>query len=53
MLFETLIAPEYFKKQMTKSLARLKGMVCVMDQIMVIGNNLEKQDEKLKKHLES
>ena len=45
-------APEYFQKRMDKELTGLQGVLCHMDDILVIGRNKEEHDERLVKVLQ-
>ena len=45
-------APEYFQKKMDKELTGLQGVLCHMDDILVIGRNKEEHDECLVKVLQ-
>ena len=45
-------APEYFQKRMDKELTGLQGVLCHMDDILVIGRNKEEHDEHLVKVLQ-
>ena len=45
-------APEYFQKRMDKELTGLQGVLCHMDDILVIGQNKEEHDEHLVKVLQ-
>ena len=40
-------APEYFQKRMDQELAGLEGVVCHMDDILVVGQNQKEHDERL------
>ena len=42
-------APEYFQKRMEKELTGLQGVLCHIDDILVIGRNKEEHDERLVK----
>ena len=41
-------APEYFQKRMDKELTGLQGVLCHMDDILVIGRDKEEHDKHLK-----
>ena len=45
-------APEFFQKRMDKELTGLQGMLCHMDNILVLGRNKEEHDEHLVKVLQ-
>ena len=45
-------APEYFQKRMDKELTGLQGVLCHMDDILVIGRNKEEHDGRLVKVLQ-
>ena len=45
-------APEYFQKRMDKELTGHQGVLCHMDDILVIGRNKEEPDERLVKVLQ-
>lgn len=40
-------APEYFQRRMMTLLEHLKGVICVMDDILVFGSNQEEHDDRL------
>ena len=40
-------APEYFQQRMHKILSGLKGVVCVIDDVLVHGVTQEEHDENL------
>ena len=41
-------APEYFQKRMDSELSGLAGVVCHLDDILVIGRNQREHDERLR-----
>ena len=45
-------APEYFQKRMDKELTGLQGVLCHMDDILLIGRNKEEHEERLVKVLQ-
>lgn len=52
MPFGISAAPEFFQRQMNKVLAGLKGVLCMMDDILVYGADREQHDMRLKAALE-
>lgn len=44
-------APELFQKRMNKILEGLEGVVCLMDDMLVIGRNRDEHDQRLKEVL--
>ena len=51
MPFGISAAPEFFQRQMSKILERLEGVVCMMDDVLVVGKTKQEHDERLKKVL--
>lgn len=51
MPFGISAAPEFFQRQMTKVLTGLEGVVCMMDDVLVVGNTKHEHDERLRKVL--
>ena len=41
-------APEYFQKHMDRELSGLDGVVCHLDDILVVGRNQREHDQRLK-----
>ena len=52
LLYGISSAPEYFQKRMDKELTGLQGVLCHMDDILMIGRNKEEHDEPLVKVLQ-
>lgn len=53
MPFGISAAPEFFQRQMCKILQGLGGVVCMMDDILVVGRTKQEHDERLARVLES
>ena len=51
MPFGISAAPEFFQRQMCKILGDSKGVVCMMDDILVVGNTKEEHDRRLEEVL--
>ena len=47
MPFGISAAPEFFQRQMNKILEGLTGVVCMMDDILVVGKSKEEHDTRL------
>ena len=47
MPFGISAAPEFFQRQMNKILDGLTGVVCMMDDILVVGKTKEEHDSRL------
>lgn len=45
MPFGISSAPEHFQKRMSKILAGLKGVLCLMDDVLVFGKDVKEHDE--------
>jgi hypothetical protein len=52
MPFGISSAPEFFQKSMGKILNGLRGVICLMDDILVFGSNAEQHWKRLRKVLE-
>ena len=52
MPFGIASAPEHFQKQMSKILAGLEGVLCLIDDVLVYGKDQKEHDERLKAVLE-
>ena len=51
MPFGISAAPEFFQRQMNKILGGMEGVVCMMDDILVVGKNREEHDKRLREVL--
>ena len=47
MPFGISSAPEHFQKRMSKILGGLDGVLCLMNDVLVCGNNETEQDQRL------
>ena len=47
MPFGISSAPEHFQKRMSKILSGLKGVLCLMDDVLVFGRDMKEHDERL------
>lgn len=48
MPFRISSAPEHFQKRMIKILTGLRGVLCLMDDVLVFGSKTEEHDERLR-----